>query len=277
MPLHVFRVSAVVRRSVPLVAWSGTFLASVAKSLMSVEEVGCGFSLSPLQLVSSSGLRVVLSGVSGTNSGVNSAVLDAGSRVLFRLTSFCRDTPASLLSALSSGDADPFSIQSVDYELVSEFSGSRCEDFVRFVDVSSRAVVEVFFYPTILSFRGWRVLYPSPQRVVFNLLKLATNLLNLDPRLAKKRARVLSRNVELISNSTRVVAVNIGRGRAAKAFMGRALFGVTGLENLRDFVDLLRFGALVGVGKSRGIGFGFYRYRVLQPKRAEGAGEGGAS
>jgi CRISPR-associated endoribonuclease Cas6 len=276
VPLHVFRVSAVVKRSVPLVAWSGTFLASVVKSLMSVEEVGCGFSLSPLQLVSTSGLRVVLSGVLGAD-GVNGAVLDAGSRVLFRLTSFCRDTPASLLSALSSGDVDPFSIQSVDYELVSEFSGSRCEDFVRFVDVSSRAVVEVFFYPTILSFRGWRVLYPSPQRVVFNLLKLATNLLNLDPRLAKKRARVLSRNVELISNSTRVVAVNIGRGRAAKAFMGRALFGVTGLENLRDFVDLLRFGALVGVGKSRGIGFGFYRYRVLQPKRAEGAGEGGAS
>ena len=276
MPLHVFRVSAVVKRSVPLVAWSGTFLASVVKSLMSVEEVGCGFSLSPLQLVSSSGLRVVLSGVSGAD-GVNGAVLDAGSRVLFRLTSFCRDTPVSLFSALSSGDVDPFSIQSVDYELVSEFSGSRCEDFVRFVDVGSRAVVEVFFYPTILSFRGWRVLYPSPQRIVFNLLKMATELLNLDPRLAKKRARVLSRNVELISNSTRVVVVSIGRGRAAKAFMGRALFGVTGLENLRDFVDLLRFGTLVGVGKSRGIGFGFYRYRVLQPKRAKGAGEGGAS
>jgi CRISPR-associated endoribonuclease Cas6 len=273
MVLHIFRVSAVVRKSIPLVAWSGTFVASVVKSLLSGDEVSCGFSLSPLQLVSSSGLRVVLSGF--VNGG--GAVLDAGSRVLFRFTSFYRGVPASLLSALSSGDAGPFSIQSVDYELVTEFSGSRCEDFAKFVDVSSRAVVEVFFYPTILSFRGWRVLYPSPQRIVFNLLKMATELLNLDPRLAKKRARVLSRNVELISNGARVVAVNIGRGRAAKAFMGRALFGVTGLENLRDFVDLLRFGTLVGVGKSRGIGFGFYRYRVLQPKRAKGAGEGGDS
>ena len=50
------------------------------------------------------------------------------------------------------------------------------------------------------------------------------------------------------------------------AFMGRALFGVTGIENLRDFVDLLRFGTIVGVGKSRGIGFGFYRFRVLRPR-----------
>jgi len=273
MPLHVFKVSAVVKKSIPLVAWSGTFLASVVKSLMSGEDVVCGFSLSPLQLVSSSGLRVVLSGVDGEG-GV---VLGAGSRVLFRLTSFCRNTPTSLLSALSSGSAEPFSIQSVDYELIEEFSFSRAEDFARFVDVHSRSVVEVLFYPTILVFRGWRVLYPSPQRLVFGLAKAAVNLLGVDPRVARRRARVLSRNVELVRDGTRVVAVNIGSRRVAKAFMGRALFGVTGLDNLRDFVDLLRFGMLVGVGKSRGIGFGFYKHRVLSLKQARGAGEGGDS
>ena len=275
MALHVFRVSAVVKKSIPLVVWSGTFLASVVKSLMSREDVGCGFSLSPLQLASSSGLRVVLSGFVG--GGDSDSVLGAGSRVLFRLTSFCRNTPTSLLSALGSGDVDSFSIQSVDYELVSEFSSSRAEDYARFVDVLSRGVVEVFFYPTILAFRGWRVLYPSPQRLVFGLAKAAVNLLGVDPRVARRRARVLSRNVELVRDGTRVVAVNIGRRRVAKAFMGRALFGVTGLENLRDFVDLLRFGMLVGVGKSRGIGFGFYKHRVLSLKQARGAGEGGDS
>ena len=273
MALHVFRVSAVVRKSVPLVAWSGTFVASVVKSLLSSDEVSCGFSLSPLQLVSSSGLRVVLSGLIG-GGGV---VLDAGSRVLFRLTSFCRGVPASFLSALSCGVVEFFSIQGVDYEFVGEFPSSRAEDFARFIDALSRGVVEVFFYPTIMVFRGWRVLYPSPQRIVFGLVKAAVNLLGVDPRVARRRARVLSRNVELIRNSTRVVTINIGRKRAVKAFMGRALFGVTGLENLRDFVDLLRFGTLVGVGKSRGIGFGFYRYRVLSPKQGRGVSGGGAS
>ncbi|MCC6016442.1 MAG: CRISPR system precrRNA processing endoribonuclease RAMP protein Cas6 [Desulfurococcaceae archaeon] len=274
MPLHVFRVSAVVRESVPLVAWSGSFLASIVKNLMSSDEVGCGFSLSPLQVVSGKGLRVVLSGFVGDSDGV---VLDAGSRVLFRLTSFCRNFPSHFLTSLGNGVVGPFTVQSIDYEFIDVFPGGRAEDFINFIDVDSKGVVEVFFYPTILVFRGWRVLYPSPQRIVFNLLKLATGLLNLDPRLAKRRARVLSRNIELIKDCTEVVGIGIGRGRVVKAFMGRALFGVTGLENLRDFVDLLKFGSLVGVGKSRGIGFGFYRFRVLPPRsrKTSRADEGG--
>jgi CRISPR-associated endoribonuclease Cas6 len=263
MPLHVFRVSAVVRESAPLVAWSGTFLASIVKGLMSSDEVRCGFFLSPLQLVSGRGLEVVLSGLLN---GSSHSVVEAGSRAVFSVTLFCKEFPFNFLNSLGNGSAGPFTIQSVDYEYIDVFPGSRSEDFVNLVDAYSRGVVEVFFYPTILVFRGWRVLYPSPQRIVFNLLKQATNLLNLDPRIAKRRARVLSRNVELIRDDTRIVAVNIGRRRTAKAFMGRALFGVTGIENLRDFVDLLRFGTIVGVGKSRGIGFGFYRFRVLKPR-----------
>jgi len=261
MAIHIFKVSATVKRSFPLVVWSGTFLASVVKSLMSREELECGFSLSPLQLFSSNGLRVVLSGVGGgNNTGV---VLEAGSRVLFRLTSFCRNAPASFLGVLSEGDVGVFSLQSVDYELVNEFPSSRAEEYARFIDVYSRGVVDVFFYPTILVFRGWRILHPSPQRIVFGLVKSAVDLLNVDPRVARKRARVLSRNIELIRNDTKVVSVNIGRNRVVRAFMGRAVFGVYGLENLRDFADLLKFGTFVGLGKSRGISFGFYRYRVV--------------
>jgi len=135
------------------------------------------------------------------------------------------------------------------------------------LDVSSRAVVDVFFYPTILVFRGWRILYPSPQRIVFGLARSAVELLHLDPRAVRRRARILARNIELVSDRTRVVTLNIGRKRAAKAFMGKARFGVYGLENLRDFVDLLRFGTLIGIGKSRGIGFGFYKYRILRGKQ----------
>jgi CRISPR-associated endoribonuclease Cas6 len=227
---------------------------------MSSDEVGCGFSLSPLQVVSGKGLRVVLSGFVGDSDGV---VLDAGSRVLFRLTSFCRNFPSYFLNSLGNGVVGSFSIQNIDYELIGDFPASRSEDFVDFIDVYSRGVVEVFFYPTIFVFRGWRVLYPSPQRVVFGLIRSAVKLLGVDPRVAKRRARVLTRNVELVRDDTKIASINIGRKRVVKTFMGRAVYGVYGLENLRDFVDLLKFGSLVGVGKSRGIGFGFYRFRVL--------------
>ena len=270
MVLHVFRVSAVVRESVPLVAWSGSFLASIVKNLMSSDEVGCGFSLSPLQVVSGKGLRVVLSGFVGDSDGV---ILDAGSRVLFRLTSFCRNFPSYFLNSLGNGVVGPFSIQNIDYELIGDFPASRSEDFVDFIDVYSRGVVEVFFYPTIFVFRGWRVLYPSPQRVVFGLIRSAVKLLGVDPRVAKRRARVLTRNVELVRDDTKIASINIGRKRVVKTFMGRAVYGVYGLENLRDFVDLLKFGSLVGVGKSRGIGFGFYRFRVLPWKKGGRLGD----
>ncbi|MEM1842814.1 MAG: CRISPR system precrRNA processing endoribonuclease RAMP protein Cas6, partial [Ignisphaera sp.] len=86
--------------------------------------------------------------------------------------------------------------------------------------------------------------------------------LGVDPRIARKRARTLSRNVEIVGYGTKVVDVSIGRRRKVKAFMGKAVFGIQGLENLRDFVELLEVGKLVGAGRSRGIGFGYISYRV---------------
>ncbi|MEM4902542.1 MAG: CRISPR system precrRNA processing endoribonuclease RAMP protein Cas6, partial [Ignisphaera sp.] len=104
---------------------------------------------------------------------------------------------------------------------------------------------------------------PSPQRLVYTLAKSSVDFLSVDPRVARKRARTLSRNIEIVGYGTKVVDIYIGRNRKVKAFMGKTVFGVQRLENLRDFVELLEVGRLVGVGRSRGIGFGYISYRVL--------------
>ncbi|MEM1842600.1 MAG: hypothetical protein QXL19_09515, partial [Ignisphaera sp.] len=78
----IFSVEAVVSRSVPLVGWSGSFVAKVIKSCFPREVLDCGFSISPLLQNG----RIVLSGVNGSH-----VVLDAGSSVWFRFTSYCRD------------------------------------------------------------------------------------------------------------------------------------------------------------------------------------------
>ncbi|MEM2388795.1 MAG: CRISPR system precrRNA processing endoribonuclease RAMP protein Cas6 [Ignisphaera sp.] len=261
----IFSVEAVVSRSVPLVGWSGSFLAKVIKSWFPREVLECGFSISPLLM----GRRIVLSGVNGS-----STVLEAGSRVAFRFTSYCRDgsTTSRVVDVLSSGALDVFRVAGVEFQvlessmdLVRGCSWCGGDRLVKYIDSRGRGVVEVFFGPTMLMFRGWRVLYPSPQRLIYTLARSGVNFFEIDPRVAKKRARTLSRNVEVIGFGTRSVDVSIGRDRVVKAFMGRALFGVQGLENLRDFVELLEVGRAVGAGRSRGIGFGYMEYRVAEP------------
>ncbi|MEM4009737.1 MAG: CRISPR system precrRNA processing endoribonuclease RAMP protein Cas6 [Ignisphaera sp.] len=263
--LLVLNVDAVVAKPVPLVGWSGSFLARLVKSYFPRDVVDCGFSVSPLLV----GGRVVLSGVNGSTQ-----VLDAGSRVSFRAAFFCgSDKLSSVLDVVSSG-LGVFSIQSVDFrvyespdELLKGCGFCSSGDVVKVVDNASRVVVDVFFGPTILVFRGWRVLFPSPQRIVFNLARLSTQYLGVDPRVSRRRARVLSRHVEVVgSPRTRVVDVFIGRGRRVKAFMGSTRFGVYREDCVRDFIELLELGKVVGVGKSRGIGFGYISYRVLGGK-----------
>lgn len=264
--LTVFHITAVVEKPTPLIGWSGSFLAKLLKSFLPRSVVVCGFSISPIMCSD----RIVLSGVNSS-----SAVLDPGSEVFFRFTSFCRNysAAADILNSIESGFG-VLRVVDVYYQryessmdLLSSCSLCSSSGAVNYVDSSLRSVVEVFFGPTILVYRGWRVLHPSPQRVIFNLAKLSTEYFGTDPRISRKRARVLSRHVELIGYpGTRVVEVNIGRGRRVKAFMGRALYGVYRVDSLRDFVELLEIGRIAGVGKSRGVGFGYMDYRVLTPQ-----------
>ncbi len=264
--MTVFSVEATVVKSIPLIGWSGSFLAKIAKSYFPKEVIECGFSLSPLI----QGGKIVLSGVNGF-----STVLEAGSKVFFRFTFFCRDISSisKILNMLTSSSLYVFKVDGVEFQVFDSSmdfinSCSLCGEakLVNYIDSRGRGLVEVFFGPTMLMFRGWRILYPSPQRLVYTLAKSCVDFLGVDPRIAKKRARTLSKNIDVISFGTKVVDVSIGRNRKVKAFMGKAIFGVQGLINLRDFVELLEVGRVIGAGRSRGIGFGYIEYRVIEPR-----------
>ncbi len=259
--IYVFKVIGFLTESRPLIGWSGSFVSAVIRDNVIGGVDVSKLAVSPLFIGNSrKGVeRAVLSGVNGFRE-----VVDAGSRIWFTFSIVSKDFPNEIAEKLSSGVVGPFNVSELEFEVVSEFSSSLASNYFRYVDASGRGLVEVFFYPTIFVFHGWRVLYPSPQRLVFGLAKSAAELLGVNPKLAKKRARTLSRAIELVHNKTRVVSVDIGGNRVVKAFMGKAVYGVKGLENLRDFIDLLNFGGKINIGKSRGIGFGFYRFKILK-------------
>ncbi len=119
--------------------------------------------------------------------------------------------------------------------------------------------VSLYFGPTIFVFSGHRVLYPSPIRFITSAARIASEYLNINPRASRRAVRVIVRRVELIRDETKVVDLDIGHGRRIKAFHGRAIYVVKKYEHLLDFLRLVRVAEAFGVGKSRGIGFGFVK------------------
>ena len=132
-----------------------------------------------------------------------------------------------------------------------------------------RAVVEVHFNPTIFSFAGWRVLHPTPTRLVLSSARSVGEALSLDLR---RDAREALPHVELLWARTVVEEYSIGGGRLVKAFRGRAVYGVSDPEALSVLVALLAAAERLGVGKSRGIGFGRLRLESVKPAEEGAAG-----
>jgi hypothetical protein len=131
-----------------------------------------------------------------------------------------------------------------------------------------RSVLHLEHWPTMYTFRSWRILYPSPTRLVYSAARTAYEALGLDLR---RTARVLSRRVELLASRTRIVEVGIGRGRRVRAFQGRASYAVYTARAAEALLKLLGVAEALGVGRGRGIGFGYFRILGLQP--AEGSGD----
>jgi len=131
---------------------------------------------------------------------------------------------------------------------------------------SSQYILTLEFFPTIFVFRGWRVLYPSPSRLIFSLARSLSQLFPVDVARVKKRANALIKYIEILGQSLRIIDLNIGKGRAVKAFLGRTMYGVYGRDNLVDVLALVKLGELINVGKSRGIGFG--HIKLIEVKQA---------
>jgi len=123
----------------------------------------------------------------------------------------------------------------------------------------------VRFHPTMFMFRGRRVLYPSPARLLMGAARNLYEATGLDLR---GHAAALARAVELTGWQGGIVKVSIGKGRVVKAFEGIATYTVDpdslppGWEEILSL--LLAAARLLGAGRSRGIGFG--HVEPLSPK-----------
>jgi len=265
-----FRIGMVAYRDIPLVAWSGSIASAIVRESLKqfCSSNDCGLvNTSPFlihQNIVGSGdmILVVMSGVSNDRY-VKPYILTAGSRLEFSFSIWIRNDVGNVIELFnvigSTLDRYGFTIDSFEFEVLSESSHTTS------VDIGNKYVVRLFFGPTIMVFRGWRVLYPSPQRLVFSLARNYSCVFPLYSRELRRKARVLSRYIELIDNRCRVVSINIGRNRFVKAFFGVAVYGVYGVDKLKEFLMLLDIGGRLGVGKSRGIGFGYVRVDEVKP------------
>jgi len=259
-----FRVRVSVFRDVPLVAWSGSVVSSVVRgAIRDVCPDSCVLaSVSPLMVFDQDVAgRILLSGaVEGGR--VRHAVLGAGSEAGFEFSLWMRRGSASAVDVIESLslrlEALGFSSRSAEFEVVGE------PQPVRIPGGGERFIVKVLHGPTIFVFRGWRILYPSPARLIHSAARAYTEVFQAPASNMKRKARVLSRYTELVDSRLRVVELEIGGGRRVKAFTGRAVYGVYGSRRAAELLAILVAGEKTGVGKSRGIGFGYMRVEGVE-------------
>ena len=249
-PGFLVRIRGVVARPLVLAAWSGSVVASwVYRGL---GDRGGLARVSPLLVEARGGRwRPLISGLEGEAP----LVVEEGRRVL--------------VEAVLDGLAEPDTVLSVARSL--EEWGIRPVEMsveqVRIGRVSApghpagdSVLVEAVYGPTIHVFRGRRVLYPSPARLLFSAARSLGEWLGRD---LQGLARGLLERFELSGHRTRTVRLNIGRGRVVKAFHGEALF-IASADALGDILVLLEAARIYGVGKSRSIGFGRFEYKLLE-------------
>lgn len=253
-----FKVVARTLRPLVLVAWSGSAISSI------IREACKGFPGSQLIFVSPLFTRSNYDGyekcvLSGLNEN-KPVVIDGNVPVTFQYTikdaseeSAGSEMINELIKTLYSHGFKPESLEVREVRLEDIYS-DKLQGSER-----SRYVVTVEFGPTMFVFRSWRVLYPSPIRLIFSSMRTLAELSLMDRRHAMKRAKALIKHLEILDEDIKRIEINIGRGRKVKAFLGKVEYGVYGLKALQDIVALMKLGSYVGVGKSRGIGFGFIK------------------
>lgn len=253
MEFYVFALEFRVLRGFPLISWSGSFVSGVVREILSSTPSVSLVSVSPLFIEG----RVVLSGlVERDRAGklrFRYQSVNPASRISFRFTVSCDgNPPLNIISSRVSevGEKRGLTLESISLEalrLPKDPLGVSGERFQVTID----------FNPTILMFRSWPILYPSPARIIYSTAKTASQIAGVDLR---KVAYKLVRRVELLEDRTRVERYTIGRKngkeRIVKAFRGKAVLAVYGRETMELLAALLSVAEKVNIGKSRGIGFG---------------------
>ena len=243
------RVVGVTVRPLVLAAWSGSVVASWLYRRLP-EGGGRLVRVSPLLSVRGDRLVPILSGVEGSGP----LVVGEGRRVAVELVMeemAGLDVVAGVERALEEWGVRPVEVAVRSVSVGPgrlEYPGGR-----------GTVLVEASYGPTIHVFRGRRVLYPSPARLLGSAARSLGERLGRD---LSGLARELLDHFELSGHRTRTVRLGIGRGRTVKAFHGDALF-IASLERLDDILALLDSARIYGVGKSRGIGFGYFDYRLV--------------
>ncbi|MEM0340424.1 MAG: CRISPR system precrRNA processing endoribonuclease RAMP protein Cas6 [Acidilobaceae archaeon] len=237
-------------RGFPVISWSGSLVSSFIYSIGSNVKP---LSVSPLYVDG----NLLLSGRVVDNR-VSSKVVPEGSNVSFRVTFLGEKPLDSILSEFKALESKGLRLESLSVE------ETRLPKDPLGLD-GDRFSVTIEYAPTIFMFRSWRVLYPSPQRLIYSAALIASRLTGVDLR---KTAHKLFRYVELIgSPKTIVEKYSIGKKegeeRTLKAFRGIATYGVYGAKNAEIFVALVKLAEKTNIGKSKGIGFGQIKLKSI--------------
>ncbi len=246
---YVVQAVFTVLKSIPVLSWSGSFVSSLVHASLgsSVKPV----SVSPLYVDD----RVLLSGSVLDGRILARSVLE-GSRLSFRVTFLTKQSLDIILSKLQNLEAKSLRLENVNFE---ELRLPKDPQGIS----GDKVLVSIEFLPTIFLYRGWRVLYPSPQRLIYSAASAAAKLTNIDLR---KTATKLAKKTELVGTpKIKIEEYSIGKKegkeRIVKTFRGTATYGVYEAKNAEILIALIKLAEKINVGKSRGIGFGQIKLR----------------
>lgn len=241
---YVVNLTFTALRAFPIISWSGSFAASLIHSALGPQLKP--FSVSPLYVDG----RMLLTG-RVEEGRASYSIVNQGSKVSFRVTFQDRQSLDALFTQFQRLEDKGLRLESLNVE---ELRLPRDPQGI----TGDRVIVTVEYAPTIFTFRSWRVLYPSPQRLIYSAASTASKLTGVDLRKAASR---LAKRIELVDTpKIEVEDYTIGKKdekeRIVKTFKGTATYGVYGAKNAEILIALIKLAEKTNIGKSRGIGFG---------------------
>jgi len=253
-----------VSKPLPLISWSGAFVSMLARNV--VKCVGEGLNLVAVSPLVDKDWRPVLSG-RRVRQYREQVVLEVGTNLRTRITYEILSESTAIGQHLITCVQELLSrygleVAAIEFKFLDKHA---VDDLPRDVPHAQQYLLSLQFYPTIFVFRGWRVLYPSPSRLIYSLARAVSKHYELRYENMKKLVHKLTRYIELLRDGTGIVELEIGSNRTIKAFWGEVLYGVYGYENMSILRLLLSLGEIINVGKSRGIGFGSIKLLHIKP------------